>query len=59
LERGASVSTSPYDYGVTNTGTLWAFMEVLVARCAVRKTSRHDNGVSAPGTLRAPIGEFP
>ncbi|MDA0791025.1 MAG: hypothetical protein O2780_16390 [Proteobacteria bacterium] len=30
-----------------------AFMEVLAARCAVRKTSRHDNGVPNPGTLRA------
>jgi hypothetical protein len=30
-------------------------MEVLVARCAVRKTSRHDNGVADPGTLRALI----
>ncbi|MDA0791412.1 MAG: hypothetical protein O2780_18400 [Proteobacteria bacterium] len=29
-------------------------MEVLAARCAVRKTSRHDNGVPDPGTLRAP-----
>ena len=28
-------------------------MEVLAARCAVRKTSRHDNGVADPGTLRA------
>jgi acetyl/propionyl-CoA carboxylase alpha subunit len=28
-------------------------MEVLDARCAVRKTSRHDNGVADPGTLRA------
>ncbi|MDA0790424.1 MAG: hypothetical protein O2780_13330 [Proteobacteria bacterium] len=30
-------------------------MEVLAARCAVRKTSRHDNGVADPGTLRAPM----
>ncbi|MDA1300309.1 MAG: hypothetical protein O2868_09565 [Proteobacteria bacterium] len=30
------------------------FMEVLAARCAVRKTSRHDSGVPDPGTLRAP-----
>ncbi|MDA0790823.1 MAG: hypothetical protein O2780_15360 [Proteobacteria bacterium] len=29
-------------------------MEVLATRCAVRKTSRHDNGVPDPGTLRAP-----
>ncbi|MDA1299734.1 MAG: homoserine kinase [Proteobacteria bacterium] len=28
-------------------------MEVLAARCTVRKTSRHDNGVADPGTLRA------
>jgi hypothetical protein len=28
-------------------------MEVPAARCAVRKTSRHDNGVVEPGTLRA------
>ena len=28
-------------------------MEVLAARCAVRKTSRHHNGVADPGTLRA------
>ena len=32
-------------------------MEVLAARCAVRKTSRRDNGVPDPGTLRAP-GQF-
>jgi hypothetical protein len=28
-------------------------MEVLAARCAVRKTSLHDNGVPDPGALRA------
>jgi hypothetical protein len=33
-------------------GTFRAFMEVLAARCAVQKTSRHDNGVADPGTLR-------
>ncbi|MDA0790638.1 MAG: hypothetical protein O2780_14410 [Proteobacteria bacterium] len=39
------------DHGVP--GTLKAFMEVLAARCGVRETSRHDDGVPGTGTLKA------
>ena len=46
---------APFDLpGPGNSPT--TFMEVLAARCAVRETSRHDNGVPDPGTLRAPSG---
>ncbi|MDA0789497.1 MAG: hypothetical protein O2780_08570 [Proteobacteria bacterium] len=50
------MNTSLHDYGVPDPGTLRALMEVLAARCCVRKTSRRDNGVPDPGTLRAPGG---
>jgi hypothetical protein len=53
LIRGAGVSTFLKDYGVPEFGTLRDSMEVLAARCAVRKTPQHDYDVPESGTFRA------